>query len=260
VALKVLRPELLAADASAREQLLDELRLTRRITHRNVVRTYDIGENDGVPFVTMEYVDGASLATVIRVRGALPVPAVLSMARQLMRAIGAAHREHIVHGDIKPRNLLVGPNGVLKVTDFGVARVLRTSQHVPVAAHTPTAHVTGHVGGAVLGTPEYLAPEVLIGASPSMASDLYAAGVVLHECLIGHTPHDADTPTAFLSGKLAPSGTWRSQPAAVAASPARREDRVPSIFESLVSHLLQPDPDARPASADHVLELLAAIG
>lgn len=259
IAIKLLRAEIVAADIVAREQLRNELRLARRITHRNVVRTHDIGESDGMPFLTMEYVEGASLATVIRVRGALPLPAVLSMARQLMRALAAAHEAQIVHGDIKPQNLLIGPNGVLKVTDFGIARVVRSAQRLSGAAHSPDDDVTGHVGGAIIGTPEYLAPELLIGGQTTVAADLYAAGTVLHECLLGTTPYLAETPMAFLASKLSDTNEHVSRPSAEVAHAARMAHGVPAAVDALIAHLTHPDADQRPKSAADVLQKLAGM-
>ncbi|MEQ1691759.1 MAG: protein kinase [Gemmatimonas sp.] len=260
VAIKLLRPEMVAADSVAQEQLRNELRMARRITHRNVVRTHDIGDSDGVPFLTMEYVEGASLSTVIRVRGSLPVPAVLSLARQLMRALAAAHEQEIVHGDIKPQNLLVGPNGVLKVTDFGVARVVRSAQRTPGIMAPTSADVSGRLGGAIIGTPEYLAPEQLIGGPATVATDLYAAGIVLHECLVGATPSGADTPMAFLASKLAESPARVTRPTATVALELRATRGVPPLLNDLVAWLTQADPQQRPISAAAVLAQLARIG
>ena len=260
VAVKLLRPEVVAVESAAHAQLREELRMARRITHRNVVRTHDIGESDGVPFLTMEYVEGASLATVIRVRGALPVPAVLSLARQLMRALSAAHDQAIVHGDIKPHNLLLGPNGVLKVTDFGVARVVRNARKTPGVFDAPGAVVAGRLGGATIGTPEYLAPEQLIGGAASVLSDLYASGIVLHECLVGRTPYGADTPIAFLANKLSEPTERQTRPTAAVAAEARATHRVPDRVAELVAWLTQAAPERRPRSAAEVLAHLVRMG
>ncbi len=260
VAVKLLRPEVVAVESAAHAQLREELRLARRITHRNVVRTHDIGESDGVPFLTMEYVEGASLATVIRVRGSLPVPAVLSLARQLMRALCAAHDQNIVHGDIKPHNLLLGPNGVLKVTDFGVARVVRNARKTPGLFDATSAGVAGRLGGATIGTPEYLAPEQLIGGAASVSSDLYASGIVLHECLVGRTPYGADTPIAFLASKLSEPTERLTRPTAAIAAEARATHGVPDRVEELVAWLTQPAPEHRPRSAAEVLVHLVRMG
>jgi serine/threonine-protein kinase len=260
VAVKLLRSEILGSDQAAREHLREELRVARRITHRNVVRTHDIGESDGLPFLSMEYVEGASLATVIRVRGSMPLPAVISVARQLMRALRAAHEQQIVHGDIKPQNLLVGADGVLKVTDFGIARVMRDALRGRVSQPSEGDGVAGRVGGAIVGTPEYLAPELLIGGPATVASDLYAAGVVLHECLVGSTPYGADTPMQFLAHKLDESPALQARPSAEVAAEARTARGVPANVNLLVAALTHPDPQQRPVSAEDVLQQLARIG
>ncbi len=263
IAVKLLREEIIEADPTARDRLKEELRLARRITHRNVVRTHDIGDSDGVSFFTMEYVEGASLSTVIRVRGALPVPAVVSLARQLLRALAAAHEQQVIHGDIKPQNLLIGPNGVLKVTDFGVARVVRAAPALRDASEgrerMPDGDVRGHVGGAVLGTPEYLAPEQLLGAPASVASDLYAVGVVLHECLAGITPYEADTPMAFIANKLGDEADGMTRAPSAITSETRATPDVPPELDALLADLSRTDPAQRPSSANEVLARLARL-
>ena len=164
VALKVLRRSAVSRDLQAPSLLAEELRVSRRITHRNVVRMHDIGEADGVTFLTMEFVDGASLAAIIESRGALHPAAVLSIARQLLRALSVMHGEGVVHGDLKPANLLVGPDGILKVSDFGISRLVR-SAHREGRGDDDRTLSRPDIAGAVIGTPEYMAPEQLIGAA-----------------------------------------------------------------------------------------------
>jgi serine/threonine protein kinase len=251
VAVKVLRPEVLAADEQAAPRLAEELRVARRISHRNVVRMHDIGESDGVTFLTMEYVDGASLATIIETRGALQPAAVISMARQLMRALAVMHAEGIVHGDLKPANLLLGPSGVLKLSDFGIARVVRQAARESGAPDDVRREAVGHLAGAVVGTPEYMAPEQLIGAAPTIASDIYAAGVVLHECLTGTTPFNAETRMTFLAHKLdATPASARSAPEIVSVS---------SALERVIARMMTPTPELRPQSAPALFDEFAAI-
>lgn len=260
IAIKLLRPEIVGFGAMALDHLRQELRVARRITHRNVVRTHDIGESDGIPFLTMEYIEGASLWTVIRIRGSLPVSAMLSLARQLMRALAAAHSQSVVHGDIKPQNLLIGPSGVLKVTDFGVARMIRTAQQSPHVLTPVNDDVSGRLGGAIVGTPEYLAPELLIGGASTVAADLYAAGIVLHECLVGTTPFGADTPMAFFANKLTDTHERATRPPAAVAAEARAALGIPADVDSLIAQLTDPDPQKRPASAAEVLARLSSPG
>ncbi len=251
VALKVLRPEVLANDDQAVARLTDELRLARRISHRNVVRMHDIGESDGVTFLTMEYIDGASLATIIDTRGALESGAVISIARQLMRALAVMHAEGVVHGDLKPANLLLGPSGVLKLSDFGIARVVRQAARDASAPDDARTETVGHLAGAVVGTPEYMAPEQLIGAQPTPASDIYAAGVVLHECLNGTTPFNAETRVTFIAHKLdATPSAIRAVPSIVSTSTA---------LERVIARMMTPGLDARPQSAVDLFDEFAGI-
>ena len=259
IAIKVLRPELVLADASAFEQLKHELRIARRLSHRNIVRTHDLGEADDVPFLTMEYVDGASLATIIHARGALTRAAVLAMAKQLLGALSVAHDHGVVHGDLKPQNLLIDGNGLLKVTDFGVARLVREARSSryksePVDSTNSRVRLTG----AVVGTPEYMAPEQLIGEPSSRVTDLYAAGVVLNECLTGNTSHPADTPVAFVARRLGPDpiDEGRHDLAKHSAAPHSATADIRAIVESLMN----PRAELRPPSARIALARFAALG
>jgi eukaryotic-like serine/threonine-protein kinase len=257
VAVKLLRPEVFAADPNAFDRVKDELRLARRITHRNVVRTHDMGESDGVPFFTMEFVDGTSLADVIHARGALPPSAVISIAKQLLRALAAAHAEGVVHGDLKPQNLLIGSNGVLKVSDFGVARLIRDPRRKGASGDASARQLTG----ATIGTPEYMAPEQLIGGPATMLTDIYAAGIVVHECLTGGTPYRADTPMAFFAHKLVPSSDVDTAAARTGAHPLTVTDpRYSGALERLIASMTAPDAEQRARSAAALLRSFTALG
>ncbi len=188
VAVKTLRREFVS-DSTALARFKSELRLARRISHRNVIRTHDLGETEGMYFITMEYVEGTSVKALITERGRLPVHATLPIARQLCRALEVAHEQGIVHRDIKPHNMVLAPDGVLKVMDFGIARLLGRTQGM-----TQT--------GVVVGTPEYMAPEQLLGEDVDARADIYAVGVVIYECLTGRTPHTADNPMQLISRVL----------------------------------------------------------
>jgi serine/threonine-protein kinase len=254
VAVKLLRPEVVAADPQAFERLTQELRLARRITHRNVVRTHDLGQSDGVPFLTMEYIQGSSLATVIASRGALSSPAVLSIGKQLLRALAAAHEQGVIHGDLKPQNLLIGTNGVLKVTDFGIARLIRGAipERERRAAQAAEASLLAQLAGAVTGTPQYMAPEQLIGGPANPRSDIYAAGIVLHECLTGATPYGADTPMAFIARKLdatVPPIALRPEATRLAASDAEATEILARELEALIVEMMRPEPGDRPLNS-----------
>lgn len=268
VAVKLLRPEVVAADPQAFERFTQELRLARRITHRNVVRTHDLGESGGVPFLTMEYVQGASLASVIARLRTLPPSAVASIGKQLLRALAAAHEQGVMHGDLKPQNLLIGANGVLKVTDFGVARLIRAPvperhRRAAQAAQAAEASLVARLAGAVLGTPEYMAPEQLMGEPASAQSDIYAAGVVLDECLTGATPYAADTPAAFIARKLDPTVSLAASRLAAPrriSTPAEMAKILASELETLIVEMTRPEPGDRPTSAGDLAERLSRMG
>ena len=251
LALKMLRPGLVADDPRAREELKQELRLTRRVSHRNIVRTYDFGTTrTGVPFLSMEYVEGTSLQAVLAHRGALPSSVVLALAKQLMRALDAAHEQGVMHGDIKPANLLLTFDGLLKVTDFGGAALVRRPG--PPRAGAEERAGPPLLAGAVVGTPEYMAPELLLGGAPDVSADLYAAGMVLHECLSGSTPFQGETPREFLARKLDTPPAMRV--------PGPRPTRDPESLAAIVAAMTAFESDDRPPSAAAVSMLLARIG
>lgn len=237
VAIKTLKPDILSQDASALERFKGEIRLARRISHRNVVRTHDLGEVDGMYFISMEYVEGKSLKELIRSRGRLPASATLTIGKQLLRALEVAHEQGVIHRDIKPQNVAVTPDGVLKVMDFGIARLAKRSHGVTEA-------------GMIVGTPEYMAPEQLLGDDVDARADLYAAGVVLYECLTGAVPFTADSPITLITKVL--EETPRS-PRAVSAD-------IPAPLADLVLRALDKDRAKRPQTATAFHDALAATG
>ena len=188
VAIKALRPELGGIDPTLLERFKQELRLARRITHRNVVRTYDLGEVDGVYYITMELVRGTTVAALIRDAGRLDVPATLTIGKQVCRALEVAHEEGVVHRDVKPQNLLVDPSGFLKVMDFGIARL---------AEHRSDPRQALTAAGVVVGTPQYMAPEQLFAEPVDGRADLYATGAVLFECVTGRPVFEAPSLVAL---------------------------------------------------------------
>jgi serine/threonine protein kinase len=237
VAIKTLKPDFVSRDTTALERFRSEIRLARKISHRNVVRTHDIGEHGGVYFITMEYVEGKSLKDLIRSRGRLPVPATLTIAKQLCRALEVAHGQGVIHRDIKPQNLVVEPDGVLKVMDFGIARLAQRSSGVTEA-------------GMVIGTPEYMAPEQLLGEDVDARIDLWAAGVVIYECLTGMLPFQADTPIVLITRVLEDTP----------APPRSMSADIPQALSDLVMRVLAKDRDQRPRTAEELHDLLASIG
>ncbi len=193
VAIKTLRPEALATDKSSLERFKQEIRLARRITHRNVVRTHDLGEVAGMHYITMEFVmefvEGVNLKDLIKKRGSLPLRVAVTVGKQLCRALEVAHEQGIIHRDVKPQNIVVDPGGFIKVMDFGIACLAEAKQ--PGQEGLTAA-------GAAIGTPEYMAPEQLMGEELDTRADLYATGAVLYECVTGHTPFSAPTIPALM--------------------------------------------------------------
>jgi HAMP domain-containing protein len=234
VALKALRPELGALDSTLLERFKQELRLARRITHRNVVRTYDLGEADGVYFITMEYVRGTTVGALIRDAGRLDVPATLTIGKQVCRALEVAHEEGIVHRDIKPQNLLVEPGGFLKVMDFGIARLAERPAHALTAV------------GVVVGTPQYMAPEQLLGEPVDHRTDLYSTGAVLYECLTGQPVFDAPNLMALMARHVD----------GVPPDPITLNPEVPEALSRVVARAIERRPEERWQSA---LDLLRAL-
>ncbi|MBA3555509.1 MAG: protein kinase, partial [Gemmatimonadales bacterium] len=239
VAIKALRPELGALDPTLLERFKQELRLARRITHRNVVRTYDLGEADGVYFITMEYVRGTTVATLIHDAGRLAVPATLTIGKQVCRALEVAHDEGIVHRDIKPQNLLVDPGGFLKVMDFGIARLAERR-----------ADAQGLTGvGVVIGTPQYMAPEQLFGEPVDARTDLYATGAVLFECLTGRPVFEAPSLPALLARHV------QDRP----PDPSALNSEVPESLSRVILRALARRPDERWPSASELLHALESV-
>ncbi len=175
VAIKTLLPELLTSDVTAIERFRNEIRLARRIAHRNIVRTHDFGKADEIFFVTMEFVEGTTLRSVLGHRGHLGAAAMLAIAKQLAEALRSAHEGGIIHRDIKPQNVLLDADGTLKVMDFGVARLAQRNNTLTQV-------------GMVIGTPTYMSPEQLLNEDVDARSNLYSVGVLLYECLTGKPP------------------------------------------------------------------------
>jgi HAMP domain-containing protein len=238
IAIKTLKKDFLSQDATALERFKGEIRLARRISHRNVVRTHDLGENSGIYYITMEYVEGKSLKDLIR-RGRLPIAITLSVGKQLARALEIAHEQGVIHRDIKPQNMVVEPNGVLKVMDFGIARL---------ASRKPESGVTQ--AGTIIGTPEYMAPEQLSGEDVDQRVDIYAAGCVLYECLTGRPPFVADTPYQLVAKLLEDTPD----------APHTINAEVPAALDALVMSALAKDPAQRPQTALILHDGLVRIG
>jgi len=233
VALKRLA-ENLARDDDRRRRFVREARLAARLTHPNVVRVYDVGEDDGRPFIAMEYVDGETLADLVDHGGPLLPEEAVTLGIQAARALAAAHDAGLVHRDVKPQNLLIRRDGVLKLGDFGVAFGPEGTRLTLV--------------GTVLGTAAYLAPEQARGEEVTAAADIYGLGAVLYELLTGRPPR-----TVSSLGELGNRSSY-------AVPDVQMQVRgLPSGLAEIVMSCLAFEPDQRPASAAAVARQLAAV-
>jgi len=239
VAIKTLRPEALAGDGVALERFKQEIRLARKIAHRNVVRTYDLGEADGMYYLTMEYVEGTSLKDLIASRGHLPVAVTLTVGKQLCRALEVAHEQGIIHRDIKPQNMVVEPTGFLKVMDFGIARLATAPQGKGLTQD-----------GMTIGTPDYMSPEQISGMELDARSDLYSAGVVLFECLTGRLPFEAESMYALMAKRL-------EEPP---PDPRTINAEVPQSLAAVILKAMAKQPADRYQTAAGMHDALAVIG
>ncbi len=226
VAIKVLSGEGLG-QPMALERFAREARAVGRLSHSNVVSVFDVGTHSGQPYLVMELVEGATVATLLA-DGPLPVADVLAIGAQVCDGLAAAHAAGIVHRDIKPANLIVGPNGVVKICDFGVARLLDQSGNPSLTAPA-----------TAWGSPSFMAPEQINAEPVDARTDLYALGCTMYAMLNGAPPFTEGGPFGIMRQHLAqPPEPLR----------ARRRD-VPPQVETLVADLLAKRPDDRPADA-----------
>src|SRR3954447_2842561 len=224
VAIKILNDRH-AADDQFVERFRREAKNAAGLSHPNIVSIYDRGDSEGTYYIAMEYLEGRSLKELIVSRGSAPVRTAIEYARQILAAVGAAHKQGIVHRDIKPHNVLVGPEGRLKVTDFGIARS-GASQMTEV--------------GSIIGTAQYLSPEQARGSQVDQTSDVYSVGVVLFELLTGQVPFTGDTPLEIAMKHLSE----------VPKPPSELRPEVPHDLDMVVLRALAKDPAERYQSAE----------
>ena len=231
IALKVIRPDL-ADNPSILQRFKQELILARHVTHKNVVRIYDLGESDGTRFITMEYVEGDDLRTLLRKHGKFSPSQAVEIIQQICRALDAAHSEGVIHRDLKPQNVMRDQQGRVVVMDFGLARLLES----PGMTQT----------GALVGTLEYMSPEQALGEPLDQRSDLFAVGLIFFELLTAKSPYKADTGIATL--------VKRTREAAISVSQV--DSAVPRSLSLVVGRCLERDPNLRYGSAHELLNQL----
>src|SRR5438876_8876768 len=233
VALKML-DDRHAQDEQFVERFRREAKNAAGLSHPNIVSIYDRGQAEGTYYIAMEYLEGRTLKELLVARGPTPLAVAIDYARQILAAIGFAHRNGIVHRDIKPHNVVVDADGRLKVTDFGIARS-GASQMTEV--------------GSIIGTAQYLSPEQARGAPVDQRSDVYSVGIVLYEMLTGKVPFTGDTPLEIAMKHLSE----------VPSPPSELRPDVPDDLDLVVLRALAKDPEDRYQTAEEMNADLARI-
>ena len=234
IALKVIRPEL-ASNPEILQRFKQELILARQVTDRNVIRIFDLGEAGGVRFITMEYVEGQSLHQILQEHGKLPVTEAIEIMRQTLSGLQAAHREGVIHRDLKPGNIMRDAQGRVVVMDFGLARSLGGD------GMTRT--------GTMLGTMEYMSPEQAQAKELDARSDIFTVGLICYELLTGKTPYHADSVVASLLKRVQER----------AVPPSDWDANIPQSISELVSKCLERDSADRWQTAQEVLDRIDEI-
>jgi serine/threonine protein kinase/tetratricopeptide (TPR) repeat protein len=234
VALKILKPEI-ATDELTIERFRNELRFARRIAHKNVCRMFDLGRDGDTQFITMEFVEGENLKSLMRRMGQFPVGKAVSVARQVCEGLARAHQLGVVHRDLKPQNIMIDNDGNVRIMDFGIARSLRGKGITDAKV--------------MIGTPEYMSPEQVDGAEADGRADIYALGVVLYEMLTGRVPFEGDT---ALSVAL-------KHKTEIPHDPRDLNPQIPEALNSLILRCLEKDKAKRYQNAEDLISDLGKI-
>jgi serine/threonine-protein kinase len=231
VAIKILSP-MLSNDSEALDRMKREVSAARRITHPNVIRIHDIAEAKGLHYVSMEYFYGTTLKEHIRHGGSLSLMQSYNIASQIADGLEEAHKQGVVHRDLKSQNIIIAPSGHLKIIDFGLAH---------------SAHLQGMTAtGLIMGTPEYMAPEQVAGKRVDERADIYALGIILYELFTGRVPFTGDSAIAvgFMQMKDPP------------LPPRNINPQLPDEIEAVILKCLQKEPSARYASVGQLKSAL----
>ena len=257
VAMKVIRPDTMqdaTVAAEIEKRFKRELVLARQVTHKNVVRIYDLGEIDGIKYITMSYVDGADIATRIQRDGPMPVPAVMQIARQVIAGLVEAHKAGVVHRDLKPANIMIDRDNHALIMDFGIARPSGApkyqsdvANHLPTGVHAKSTLFEATLSGSVVGTMAYMAPEQAAGLDVDQRADIYAFGLILYDMLVGRRrAQHAKSAVEELESRI------KAAPAPVKSI----RPEVPDALDQIIARCLEPDRDKRFATS---ADLAAAL-
>src|SRR5690349_9655630 len=231
IAVKVLHSHY-ASDPGFLQRFHHEAQAAANLRHPNIVDVYDVGLDGDIHYIVMEYVEGSDLKALLARSGALPVEQAVAIAEAVANGLSAAHRVGLVHRDIKPQNIIVGPGGQVKITDFGIAKSALST------AMTET--------GVTFGTADYISPEQARGQPANPRSDIYSLGVTLFEMLAGRLPFVGDSAISVAMQHVS------EEP----PPPRMFNPRIPPQLELLVLRTLSKDPDERPATAQEFARLL----
>jgi len=234
IALKLIKPEI-ASDRETIERFSNELRLSRRISHRNVCRMFDLGEAEGDHFITMEYVSGEDLKSFLHRVGQLPVGKAISISKQVCDGLAEAHRLGVVHRDLKPSNVMIDKDGNARIMDFGIAR--------SVSARG----ITG--AGVIIGTPEYMSPEQVEGKETDPRSDIYSLGVILYEMITGRLPFEGDTALSIAV----------KHKTEIPRDPREFNRQIPEELSRLILKCMEKEKERRYQRVDEILSALVTI-
>jgi serine/threonine-protein kinase len=236
VAIKVLR-ESYTRDTEFLNRFLQEARAAANLAHPNIVTVHDFGEDSGRYYIVMEFIEGQTLKQIIRDEAPLNLERTIEHATQICAGVGYAHRAGLVHCDLKPQNIMITPEGRVKVTDFGIARAL-------INIHPQEANEI------VWGSPQYFSPEQATGSAPTPASDVYSIGIMLYEMLSGRLPFQSETPTL-----LALMHVRDDVPSLSLYNPA-----IPEAIERIIKKVLSKEPALRYRNADQLGHILHSYG
>ena len=234
IALKLIRPEI-AADKKTIERFRNELKTARDISHKNICRMYDLNKEEGSYYITMEYVEGQDLKSLVRQTGQLAIPTTISIAKQVCEGLSEAHKLGTVHRDLKPSNIMIDKEGNARIMDFGIARSLKAKGITDA--------------GVMIGTPEYMSPEQVDGKEVDQRSDIYSLGVILYEMVTGQVPFEGETPLSVAlkhKSKIPPN-------------PRDINYRIPEDLAHVILKCMEKDSEERYQGAEELFSELTRI-